>query len=85
LAQETIDMLLPNFIGKTHENSAMISSLLESVSLNTIRQILPDWAILEACRAGGYSFRHRCIAPVVTVIHMVLSAIWSEESFNAAW
>jgi Transposase DDE domain/Insertion element 4 transposase N-terminal len=58
---------------------------LESVSLNSIRQILPDRAILEACRAAGYSFRRRCITPVVTVLYMLLSAIWPEESFNAAW
>jgi hypothetical protein len=77
--------MLPDFIGRTHEKSTGISSLLESVSLNTLRQILPDWVIQEACRSAGYSFRRRCITPVVTVQHMLLSAIWPEESFNAAW
>lgn len=77
--------MLPDIIGRTHDNSSRICSLLESVSLNTIRQVLPDRAILETCRAAGYSFRHRCISPVVTVMHMLLSAIWPEESFNASW
>jgi hypothetical protein len=80
-----LEYVLHGFIGRTHEKSTGISSLLESVSLNSIRQILPDRAILEACRAAGYSFRHRCITPVVTVMHMLLSAIWPEESFNASW
>jgi hypothetical protein len=77
--------MLPDIIGRTHDNSSRICSLLESVSLNTIRQVLPDRAILEACRAAGYSFRHRRLTPVVTVLSMLLSAIWPEESFNAAW
>lgn len=77
--------MVTTFIGQTHEKSSRICSLLESVSFNSIRQVLPDRAILEACRSAGYSFRHRCITPVVTVLHMVLSAIWPEESFNASW
>lgn len=46
--------MLPDIIGRTHENSSRICSLLESVSFNSIRQVLPDRTILEACRAAGY-------------------------------
>lgn len=77
--------MVPDFIGRTHAKSSGICTLLEPASLNTLRQILPDSVIQEACRAAGYSFRHRCLTPVVTVQHMLLSAIWPEESFNAAW
>lgn len=77
--------MVADFIGRMHAKSSGISSLLEPTSLNTLRQILPDGVIQEACRAAGHSFRHRCLTPVVTVQHMLLSAIWPEESFNAAW
>ena len=68
-------------IVQMHENSAKISSCLASIPLSAIRQVLPDRAILEACRDAEYSFRHRLIVPVVTVLHMILAAIWPEESF----
>jgi len=67
------------------KNSSTISSDLASVPLSSIRKILPDKAILQSCRDAGYSFRHRLITPVVTVLHMLLAAIWPEESFNASW
>jgi hypothetical protein len=67
------------------QNSSTISSDLASVPLSSIRKILPDKIILQACRDAGYSFRHRLITPVVTVLHMLLAAIWPEESFNASW
>jgi len=58
---------------------------LEVSTLNSIRKILPDHAINQACREVGYEYRHRLITPVVTVLHMVLAAIWPEDSFNASW
>jgi hypothetical protein len=67
------------------QNSSTISSDLASVPLSSIRKILPDTAILQACHAAGYSFRDRLITPVVIVLHMLLAAIWPEESFNASW
>ena len=62
-----------------------ISSKLESVTFNSIRKILPDDAILGACRQEKYDYRCRVITPVVIVLHMITAAIWPEESFNAAW
>jgi hypothetical protein len=58
---------------------------MEEVSLNSIRKVLPDAAITEACGAIGHVFRQRKITPILTVLHMILAAIWPEESFNAAW
>lgn len=65
--------------------SSTISSALESIPLSSIRQMLPDRAILQACEQAGYPFRQRLLTPVVTVLHMLLAAIWPEESFNASW
>lgn len=74
-----------NSIVTTDKNSSTISDNLACVPLSSIRKILPDKAILQACHDAGYSFRHRLITPIVTVLHMLLAAIWPEESFNASW
>jgi len=58
---------------------------LEESTFNSIRNILPDQAITRACKEIQYKYRNRTISPIVTVLHMVLAAIWPEESFNASW
>jgi len=72
-------------IVKVEEKSEAISAKLESVTFNSIRKILPDHAILDACRQEKYDYRCRLMTPIVTVLHMITAAIWPEESFNAAW
>ena len=69
----------------TDKISSGISDDLSSIPLSSIRKIVPDKAILQACHDAGYSFRNRLINPLVTVLHMLLAAIWPEESFNASW
>ncbi len=72
-------------IGNSRANSKGISDQLQQVILNSIRKILPDRMIEQTCKEIGYRFRRRTITPVVTVLHMVMAAIWPEESFNACW
>lgn len=72
-------------IGEVVEKNETISGKLESITFNSIRKVLPDNAILEACRQVKYDYRNRLITPVMTVLHMVAAAIWPEDSFNAAW
>jgi hypothetical protein len=67
------------------ENHKSISGEIEEMTLNSIRKILPDKAIEDACDAAGYHYRQRVITPIVTVLHMILAAIWPEESFVASW
>jgi len=74
-----------NSIGNSSCNSKGISEQLEQVTLNSIRNILPDEMIEQTCKEIGYTFRRRKITPVVTVLHMVMAALWPEESFNACW
>ena len=74
-----------NRIGNSGCNSEEISDQLEQVSLNSIRNILHDKMIEQTCKEVGYNFRKRKITPIVTVLHMVMAAIWPEESFNACW
>ena len=72
-------------IVKVAEKSEVISEKLESVTFNSIRKILPDHAIVNACRQEEYDYRCRLVTPIMIVLHMITAAIWPEESFNAAW
>jgi hypothetical protein len=74
-----------NRIGITVRNSENISSPLEQITFNSIRKALPDKAIIDACREAHHKYRCRVITPILTVLHMILAAIWPEESFNASW
>jgi hypothetical protein len=71
--------------GTTSPNAPSFSREFEQVTFNAIREILPDDAILEACREENHVYRERKITPVLTVLHMLLAAIWPEESFQASW
>ena len=77
--------MLNKSIGKAAAKTSHFSANLESVTLNSIRKILPDKTIDYACHQANYNYRHRFITPVVTVLHMILAAIWPEDSFAAAW
>ncbi len=72
-------------IGATAENHECIPDKIQEMTLNSIRKVLPDKAIEDACVAVGYTHRRRLVTPVVTVLHMILAAIWPEESFAASW
>jgi hypothetical protein len=78
-------MMSMNKIGKSGQNSAGISDQLQQIILNSIRDVLPDAMIEQTCKQIGYTFRRRKITPVVTVLHMIMAALWPEESFNACW
>jgi len=66
-------------------NTTKICDSLQSVIFNSIRHVVSDELVEQTCREVNYSFRRRKITPVVTVLHMIMSAIWPEESFNACW
>ena len=72
-------------IGKAAGKTSNFCANLESVTFNSIRRVLPDKVILDACRQANYNHRKRFITPVLTVLHMILSGIWPEESFAASW
>jgi len=72
-------------IVKIAVKASKFPACLESAPLNSIRKILTDEMIHDACDQVNYNYRNRFITPVVTVLHMILAAIWPEESFNASW
>ena len=73
------------FIVKAAVKTSKFPASLESAPLNSIRKILPDKTIHDACQQVNYNYRKRFITPIVTVLHMILAAIWPEDSFNASW
>lgn len=72
-------------IGKVGEKTSNFCRNLESLTFNSIRKVLPDKTILDACHEVDYNYRNRLISPVVTVLHMILAGIWPEDSFTASW
>jgi hypothetical protein len=77
--------MLSSCIGTDAAESSGVSGKLEQVTFNSVRGVLPDRVIEQACQDCHYTYRHRVLTPVVTVLHMILSAIWPEESFQASW
>jgi len=71
-------------IGTDASGSSSVSFRLQQVTFNTVRKILPDSAIEQACRDAGHKYRARVLTPIVTVLHMILAAVWPEESFEAS-
>jgi hypothetical protein len=72
-------------IGIWPQDPPEISEKIAATTLNCIREVLPDCMVKQACEQIGYRYRSRILSPVVTVLHMILTAIWPEESFNASW
>jgi len=72
-------------IGRDQVGLEEIREKLESTTLNSVRKVLPDRAVHEACEAVGHTYRKRTLPPLVTVLHMILAAIWPEESFAASF
>jgi hypothetical protein len=72
-------------IDKRQGESAKISMLLEEISLNSIRKVLPDRIINDGCQVANHTYRNRILTPIVTVMHMLLTALWPDTSFFAAW
>lgn len=54
-------------------------------AFNSIRGVISNALIAQACAAAQYAFRQRKLTPVLTILHMLLAAIWPEESFAASW
>jgi hypothetical protein len=72
-------------IGQKGPAAPEISDSLEGVTFHSIRNVISDALVEQTCQEVGYHFRRRKITPVVTVLHMIVSALWPEESFSACW
>ena len=75
-------------IGNLQRNSAKNLKnfqKLELTTFNSIRKVLPNHLITDACQEIGYNYRQKLMTPIVIVLHMILAAIWPEDSFNVSW
>lgn len=71
-------------IGTDAPGSSNVSFQLQQVTFNSVRKVLPDSAIEQACRDVGHAYRERVLTPIITMLHMILAAVWPEESFEAS-
>ncbi len=78
-------MLSAESFGISGRNAPTISEKIVTSTLNAIQQLLPENKIEEFCAEVAYTWRDRVLPPAVTVLHMILAALWPEESFNASW
>ena len=78
-------MISSESFGISGPNAPTISERIVTSTLNAIQQLLPADMIRQACTDVGHTWRERVLSPAVTVLHMVLAALWPEESFNASW
>jgi hypothetical protein len=72
-------------IGQKQQTTPKISDALQGVAFHSIREVVSDELVEQTCQEVGYHFRRRKITPVVTVLHVLVSAFWPKESFNACW
>jgi hypothetical protein len=72
-------------IGNGQASLETIRKNIESTTLNSVRKVLSDKAIQDACEAAGYTYRRRLLTPIATILHMIMAAIWPEDSFAASW
>jgi Transposase DDE domain len=78
-------MMSMNSFGISRPNAPAISEKIVASTLNAIQQLLPENKIQQFCAEVQYSWRDRILPPAVAVLHMILAALWPEESFNASW
>jgi hypothetical protein len=72
-------------IGKPHVSVQEFWRRFESTAFSSIRGVLTNAMIQSACQSAGHVFRQRKLTPVLTILHLLLAAIWPEESFAASW
>lgn len=78
-------MLLTDSVGISGSDAPTISEKIVASTLNAIQQLLPASKIEQVCAEVSYTWRDRVLPPAVTVLHMILAALWPEESFTAGW
>jgi hypothetical protein len=62
-----------------------ISEKIVAGTLSAIQRLLPESRIRQVCAQVQYPWRQGVLPPPVTVLHMILAALWPESSFEASW
>ena len=71
--------------GISGQKAPTISEKIVASTLNAIQSLLPPSKIEQVCAEAHYAWRDRVLSPAVIVLHLILAALWPEESFNASW
>lgn len=58
---------------------------LESKQLNALRDLLSNDVIEKICDDSAYYFRTRLLTPLVTIFHMIGTAMNRDGSFQSSW
>lgn len=75
-------MISASIVGISGRNTPGISERIVASTLNAIQQLLPENKIRQFCADVEYTWRDRVLSPAVTVLHMIVAALWPEESFE---
>ena len=82
---------LASGVGDFQGELERVRERLRENHLGAVRDLLTDGIILAACKDAAVKFRNRVLGPVVTVLHMIASAMSTNASnhaagsFRAAW
>ena len=82
---------LASGVGDFQGELERVRERLRENHLGAVRDLLTDGIILAACKDAAVKFRNRILGPVVTVLHMIASAMSTNASnhaagsFRAAW
>jgi hypothetical protein len=82
---------LASGVGDFQGELERVHERLRENHLGAVRDLLTDGIILAACKDAAVKFRNRVLGPVVTVLHMIASAMSTNASnhaagsFRAAW
>ena len=74
-----------NSFGMGPSDAPRISEKIVSSTLQMVQMWLPATRIEQVCHEVGYVWRDRILTPSVMVLHLILAALWPEESLNAGW
>jgi hypothetical protein len=72
-------------ICKNQKRLSLKRQELEDSHLQSIKEILSRQCIERICQSQDYSYRKRLVTPLVTLLHMIGSAVSRENSFQSAW
>lgn len=72
-------------IYKKQKRLSLMRQELEDNQLQGIKEILSQQCVEQICQSQDYNYRKRLITPLVTLLHMIGSAVSREKSFQSAW
>lgn len=70
---------------KKQKRVSLMRQRLEDSQMKGIEEILSQPCLEQICQSQAYIYRKRLITPLVTLLHMIGSAVSREKSFQSSW